>query len=150
MSPKYKVIIVVVALAGAFAAGRYTLPAKVVTEIKEVVKEVKEKETETNKHKETKRVIVTNPDGTITDTTTIVEDTKKNTDTTTVVDKDKSTNSETTYPTDKVTIQALGGLNFPETPVYGAAVSKPVIGPIVIGLWGLSNKTVGASIGLTF
>lgn len=32
--------------------------------------------------------------------------------------------------------------------VYGVAVTKPVLGPVSIGVWGLSNKTFGASIGI--
>ncbi len=35
-------------------------------------------------------------------------------------------------------------------PVYGASVSKEVLGPITIGLWGLSSATVGVSVGVNF
>ena len=33
---------------------------------------------------------------------------------------------------------------------YGAAISKQFIGPVTLGVFGLTNKTVGVSIGMTF
>jgi len=35
-------------------------------------------------------------------------------------------------------------------PLYGFSVSKQFIGPVTIGLWGLTNSTVGISLGLNF
>lgn len=36
------------------------------------------------------------------------------------------------------------------SPIYGASVSKEIIGPITIGAFGLTNGTVGVSVGLNF
>lgn len=49
----------------------------------------------------------------------------------------------------KVNLSLLGGTDF-SRPVYGLHVSKELIGPISVGLFGLTNKTVGLSLGINF
>lgn len=149
METKYKVIVVVVSIATAFAVGRYTVPQKVLTVTRVVEVEKKLIETDKDTTKDTKIVEIVRPDGTK-ETTTIINENKK-VDQTVVDNKDSSSDAET--ETEKtgspVTINALAGLDLKSgATVFGASVSKPVIGPIAIGLWGLTNATVGASIGL--
>lgn len=44
---------------------------------------------------------------------------------------------------DPVFVSALVGLNS-----YGLSVSRPILGPIVLGAWGLSNGSVGFAVGI--
>ncbi len=161
MTTKQKCVIAAGALAASFAAGRYTLPEKVRIETKIVEVEKKTEKTKTDldrdKHKETKVTETTNPDGTKTTTTTTVEDTKteKKTDTakTDNTQKTDTTVKEVTNALSKVYISALAGIPISldsVRPIYGASVTKPVIGPITIGVWGLTLPAVGLSVGLSF
>lgn len=159
ITTKTKVIISVVVVAGAFASGRYLTPEKIKIEVKtvEVEKKVKDTSTDTNqnKKKDTKIVETKKPNGEIVTETTITETTvidkkKEEQETIAKIDKKDST-SETTKGDSKVTINALGGFDFRTgLPVYGASVTKPVAGPLTLGVFGLSNTTVGASLGLQF
>lgn len=37
-----------------------------------------------------------------------------------------------------------------QAPIYKVEVSKDILGPVAVGVWGLSNGTVGLSIGFSF
>lgn len=153
MSTKTKVIIAAVALLVAFASGRWLAPTKVVTEIKTVEVERKETDEEKKKHQ---TIIITetkNPDGTVTKITKIVNNTKetkhetddsrKETDDTKTVERSQS----------RLHLSALSGVQLNSgvpTVVYGGHVSKEILGPISIGVFGFTNSTFGASIGLSF
>jgi hypothetical protein len=154
METKTKIIIVSIGLIAAFAVGRWAAPEKVRIETKvvEVEKKVEDTKKDVVKHKETHTV--KKPDGT--EETTTTEDTttksdKHDTDSTTT---ETDTTKEVTRGSSKVTVLALAGLpvsfNTAVVPIYGVSVSKPILGPITIGAWGLSNSTAGFSIGLTF
>lgn len=153
MPTKTKAIIAAVALLVAFAAGRWLAPTKVVTEIKTVEIERKETDEEKKKHQ---TIIITetkNPDGTVTKVTKIVN----NSDTTKHETDDKTKSSDTvktvTYASSRFHLAALGGMDFNPsvpTPVYGAYLSKDILGPISAGVWGLTNKSFGVSLGLSF
>ena len=152
MPNKTQIIIGVLILAVVFAVGRYTAPEKVRVETKivEVEKKTEDKNTKKNEHK--KVVIVKNPDGTT--TTTITDDT--NTDITDHktddIAKSETQSKETSKGDNSVTISALAGINVLHggTPIYGGQISKPLLGPVVIGVWGLTNATGGVSLGLRF
>lgn len=162
-----KVIAVVAYTLVAVAVGRYTVPQTVKIE-KETTKQVDvvekkdlNKQTDANRDTHTEVTVVEKvlPDGTKETTTKTVKDSKteksskvedqgvvsKNTQEST---KDNKTTSASGG---KVSISALAGVNI-FTPSdgmqYGASVSKEVIGPISIGIWGLSSGTGGASIGI--
>lgn len=155
MDLKYKILIVTVVLVGTFALGRYTVPEKIKIETKvvEVVKEVKVTDTKQDAHKHTVITEVSLPSGEKKKTTEIVYDSSKERDSHTVIDDTKKESStETVVKGDsKVSISLLGGLKLDNrTPVYGASISKPVLGPLTIGIWGLSDSSCGASIGVTF
>ena len=139
---KTKVIVGIVAIATAFAFGRYSAPIRVEKEIVEV-----EKKTE-DKRKEIIKTEVVRPDGTKETTTKTVVDSKTTTDST------KSEKELVEGQTSKVSISALVGapltLSGPLTPVYGGHIHRPLLGPVSVGIWGLSNATAGLSFGLTF
>jgi hypothetical protein len=155
MSTRNQIIVVVILLVGAFAAGRWAAPTKIVTKTVEVEKQVtlKDDKKEIVDHSKKKITVTRKPDGT---KTTIVEigtdvDTKvvSNDKTTTDVEKQNETTKQ--WDTSKVTISALGGYKIGDAgPLYGASISKPILGPITVGAWALSNSTFGASLGLTF
>lgn len=154
MSTKAKVIGVVILVVASFAAGRWASPTKIITETKivEVKNEKENKQTDTDKHKESKTIVVEKPDGSKETTTTTTEDTtkkvsdEKTTDTKTTVDKTK----EIVYAKNRLSISALVGANsLPPAPVvYGGHVTYSILGPINVGVWGLSNLTFGVSLGL--
>lgn len=165
METKYKVILTIVAVATVFAIGRYTAPEKIRIEkqIIEVEKKTENKNTDKNQDKHTKTIIVevTKPDGTKETTTTITDDTK--TDTKTNVTRTDDTNKseidikEVIRNHSVVTINALTGTSFSISPtptmgpaIFGAHITKSILGPITVGGWGLSNGTGGVSVGLTF
>lgn len=163
MTLKNKLIIGSVAMLSAFAAGRYTVPTKIVTEIKTV--EV-EKKTDTSKKdiakktkKHTKTVIDIKPSGEKTITTTTDSDTSSDNKSASASSessqKDESSSKTVESNQSKVTISALAGINpFQSVGVnsllYGASLTKPVFGPFTLGTFVFSNGLIGASAGLTF
>jgi len=160
VTTKTKIIITVVVIAGSFAAGRFTAPSKIVEETKTQVAETEKKDEKTNeqKHRDKKTVVVevTKPDGTKerTITQTDITDTTKKSDTTdqAKINIDESTKKEVTFGNSKVSIMGLGVVNITNlsVPAYGVAISKPILGPLTVGVLGLSTGQVGVSVGLTF
>lgn len=165
MDTRTKIIIAAVALIGAFGAGWYLTPTKVVTktEIKEVIKEVvKEKESTTKDKKNDKVVIVVEtvyPDGRRVKETKIVDKGSV----TVNIDKDKSseTDKSTETKTEKTVERAAPSLavsvlaakdvtNLSAPPAFGASVTKRILGPFTVGGFGLSNGTAGVSVGVLF
>lgn len=143
-----------------FCVGYWATPIKVKTEIKTVTitKEVEKKSTDDKKerHKKTTTTEVTHPDGTKETTTVVTDDTDSESKTNTVSKSETSSKTditkESTRSSSSVTLSALGGMSFSNlgVPIYGGSLTKPVLGPITIGVWGLSNGTGGVSLGLTF
>lgn len=156
MSTKYKVVLAAIALLGAFAAGRYLAPEKIKIEkqIVEVEKKSSNKDAEKNTRKTTTVTKTTYPDGRVEERTVVVEETDRKSSSTTVSEGSKTENevTEVTHSSSRVTISALAGAptSSLQLPVYGVAISKPVLGPITVGAWGLSSGVIGASLGLTF
>lgn len=154
-----KILIVVVYTATAVAVGRYTVPEKIKIETKVVTVEKQSEDKDINQKKNTKHTVVVNkdikPDGekiiTSTSTDEVLADTNTDTKKEVIHDTDTEKSKEVTHPSDKVTVSALGGIDLSTMkPVYGASVTKPILGPIAVGLFGLSNGACGASVGLTF
>lgn len=148
MENKYKVIIALTLILTSFAFGRYSAPETIKTV--EIEKKTEDKTKDIDKHKDTVIVEVINPDGTKTTTTKTVEDTN-----TKVTDKKTSETSKTeeeTKSSSKTTLAALSGVQLQGTPevVYGASVHRPIFGPIGIQVFGLSSKTFGIGLSLTF
>jgi len=158
-SRKVKIGIVSVALLTSFAVGRYTVSEKIVTVTKtvEVAKKDDDKVVDNKKktHTTTTTTTAEKPDGskvtTVATTTDINSDIKVNDkiDSTTSTESDaKSTISK---GLSQLTLSAMGGYDFRlNSLVYGVSLTKPVLGPIGIGIWALSQPSVGASLNLTF
>jgi hypothetical protein len=159
MQVKYKLVLSAISLLVAYGFGRWSAPEVVRTETKTVEVERKREETKTDTSRDTdKEITVTEtkrPDGTeerVT-RTTVKQRTEKATDTKQVTKTNKETDQrrEEIRPSGKTTLLALIGIPFTGgTPMYGASVSKQVLGPIAISVWGFSNATVGTGIGLSF
>lgn len=142
-----------------FAIGRYTTPTKTITETKivEVDKKTDDIVKQLNKHKKVTITDITRPDGTKERKTIITEDTSKSSDEHKTEDTAKSSSErkEVIKSSDPVTLSALAGAPISLTsglgsPIFGASLTKPVLGPITLGVWGLSNLTGGFSLGVTF
>jgi len=152
-----KFILIAIALATAYAFGRFSAPEKVKVETKivEVEKKVEKKEIEKQNNKKTTSVTEIRPDGTKTITTVTTDAGVTKTKDRSVEESIKSTseNKETTNSSSKVTIAALAGVNpfrITEGVDLGGMVSRPVLGPITIGVFGFKSGMCGVSAGLTF
>lgn len=162
METKTKVILGSVAVVVAFAFGRYSAPEKVKIETKTV--EVEKKVTDKQRNVQKKKHLVTTitetekPDGTKTKVTKITEEDDSNSNTnvsqTDTTNKSTDTTKEITYSSKKYSLSALAGTQFsfssPITPIYGGMFTRQILGPINAGVFGLSNKVGGISLGLTF
>lgn len=160
LTTRRKIIIFLVYTLVAVAVGRYTVTFSSKDSKQDDKKEETHKKEDKDKHddKIIKRKVVeeTKPDGTkIKTTDTIVTDKKNETDHTNTDsktdDKSKETKTETAN-SGKFNISVLGGVNVtnPVKPIFGAHVSRDIIGPVNVGLFGLSDGVVGASVGVTF
>ena len=160
MTTKTKVLLSILALLTAFGFGRFSGPEK----IKEVVKtvEVEKKVTFTNtdtdrdKNKTIVTTEVTRPDGTKEKTTTVTENSKTTRKTGTETTDQRTTTKDeektTTYASGRLTVSFLASvpIGSSQKQVFGVAATQPVAGPITVGLFGLTNGTIGGSLGLTF
>jgi hypothetical protein len=157
---KYLVVGGLVLGLGAFALGRYTTPDRVEIR-KEIVtveverKEVKEK-TDVKLNQKTVVEETIKPDGTIVKKTTIDTDQSTNTNTDMVTETKKNTTNTEVKIVDngrKINLAAIAGPNFTNfgSPIaYGATVSRQFLGPVTLGIWGLSTGYGGVSLGLQF
>ncbi len=132
-----------------FVAGRYSVYQKS-TEVKKVIQTETQTETHKDKHEVSHTVTTKLPDGTETTVTDV--------DSVVVSDHGRSTSSTTKMESvsnnenrKKTNVSAIVAVDFRNpTPVYGVSVSKELLGPFTIGIVGLTNATVGLSIGLNF
>lgn len=127
------------ALIIAFAVGRYSVPESGIktTEVK----------VDEEKDKQVHKVVTTvkSPDGTVKTVVTVDSDTQ------TSKKQDSTTNQSTVAKRSTLNVALLGGYNTKSPSVtYGLSVSKELIGPATLGVYGLSNGIIGLSIGLDF
>lgn len=152
---------VTVALALAYAAGRYQAPTKVEYQEKIVkVETVKVVEVKVRGEETTKVVYRTRtkaPDGTVTETETERTDTKTKettsgaTDTTRKVDTDTRKTQTTTRPDYRIAALVGAPLRLDVAPslVYGFHAERRLLGPVSAGVWVLrDSKTSGVMVGL--
>lgn len=153
MTTKTKIVIYAVSIATAVAIGRYSAPEKVRVETKTVTveKKVESVDKEHELHKKTTITETQKPDGTKETKTVITYDSNTHVDGTTIDDKNTTLTSskEVTKSSSNLNVYGLVGTDF-KTPVYGGHISREVIGPISLGAWALTNRTVGFSLGLRF
>jgi hypothetical protein len=152
MSTKQIVIICVIALLGAFAAGRWSAPEKIKIQTVEVEKKTNEKQVAVDDHKVTTITETDKPDGTKVKTTVIADNSKTKVDDKSTDDTTKTMTKEVDKSSSKVTISLLASMHLssPGLPIYGAAVTKPILGPLTVGIFGFQDSTAGVSVGLTF
>ena len=158
LSTKAKVGITAIALAGSFAAGRFSVRSpEVKTEIQTAKQEtnITDKKEDVKTHTETKIVEVKTPDGTDTKTTTIAQVQDQDTD----IKKDDKVSEKTDEKQDIIPpkantlqVSALVGTSLTNLgqPTYGLAASKQVIGPFSVGVWGFTDSRFGISISISF
>ncbi len=173
MTKTNKIIVVVVAIGLAFAAGRYITPEKIKTVektktvevevIKEVIKEVEKKTGQIKNDRQTKTIITEYPDGRkvteifeINKDTTIIEVEKK---TDTSRNEDRRSESETSkevskeYAVNKWSVGGLVGFQVKEVfekPFYGIQIDRKIIGPVHAGVFATDNKQVGLTLRVSF
>jgi hypothetical protein len=133
MNIRQSAITIILSLGVGYGVGRYILPAKIITETKEVIKEVEvTKKDVITTIKEDKR-----PDGSIhketiiTDRTTIDKESKKEFQQLQLIINKK--------PQWKANL--LGGYDFQErTPQYGLGIEKRYMGPLFLGFNGIVDS----------
>ena len=137
------ILLVALTLLVGFAFGRYLTPTKLKIKTKVITHTVYINHnnivTITHTVKEPNGTIITNTKTTDKSTQTQIGVSKENNSITRTASK----------PNWK--IEGLAGLKWGSSgPVYGIGVSKRILGPIFVGGWGLSDKTVGVSVGIDF
>jgi hypothetical protein len=136
------IITALILLAVAFAAGRYSVKSVITTEVTKT-EEKKKEDIKQDSH----TVIVKAPDGTTTTTIDTHVDTH-------IVDTTKTTDQLVQQTNTRKTLQIslLGGYNYasPQGIDVGLSVSKEVLGPVTVGLWGMKSGIIGLSVGLNF
>lgn len=92
----------------------------------------------------------------VTTVTKIVKQPNGETETTITTDETKNINTASSVVTPvkkNYNISALAGMNFEAAiprQVYGISISKEIIGPMTLGIYALTNRTIGVSIGIDF
>jgi len=161
MTRKYKIVLGIVVVSLSYALGRYTAPVKIKTETKvvEVEKKTESKQKDISKdtHKTTTTIIERSPDGATKETTIVDEKTDYDKKTKSDTLDSKTNLSDTKKEVEKerghTTIFAMSGIDVknPSNGLsYGLGVNRSILGPITIGVWGMSNGIAGCSIGLEF
>lgn len=157
---KIRIIGAVILFASAFAAGRYTTPERIEIRKETVTVEVEKKQTtkdqKIEQNKKKTEVEITRPDGTKIKKTVTETDKKKDTQIEQTVEREKDTKETETKIVEnprRLTISVIGGPNFTDlkSPLaFGGHISRPFLGPITLGVWGLNSGVGGLSLGLQF
>lgn len=148
MTLKNKLILAILGLSLAFVAGRYT---NQVTETSHSqVTSNEDKNVQKDTHDKVITTITEKPDGekqtTITETKDVISVTQDDKHSVSVVDTSKITGSSP-----KTTVSALAAIDIhTKLPTYGASISHELIGPISVGVFGLTSGVAGVSLGITF
>lgn len=152
MTTKQILIVCALALVTAFAVGRWSAPEKVKIQTVTVEKKTEDKQVAIDDHKLTTITETDKPDGTKVKTTVISDNKDTKVDDKKTDDLSQTTTKETEKSSSKVTISLLGAVDLsdPTSPTYGLSITRPILGPITLGIFGLQDKVVGMSIGLTF
>lgn len=141
---KCNITIGLVLLALSFGAGYYATPSKVKTEVKEVVKTVKEEA----KTKIVYREKIVYKDGTVVERETEREDTNTKESS----ESSRTSKNETTKDTG-LTLSALAIADIKDVTgqrEYGIHVTKRVFSNVVVGAMVTTDKKIGISAGVSF
>lgn len=145
---KKLIVIAVILVAVSFGAGFFAKPAKVKTEIKEVVKTVTVTQEAKTKYKYKYKVV--KPDGTVIEVETEQEATNVSQ---TNTNETKKEVSKEVVRDSGLTLSALAIANTNDIAghrEYGIHVTKRVFSNITIGAMATTDKKVGLSVGLSF
>jgi hypothetical protein len=149
MTDKVKIIGVVVGLLVSFAFGEY-LGRKSDTHTTITTKVDDKTQQDKDTHTKTTITETKDPSGKDTKVTVITQDQ----DTKTTETKDTSTKTDTVTTSSnkpQYNVSALMAYDIHTLlPTYGISASKQFIGPITIGVFGLTNGTIGLSAGVNF
>jgi hypothetical protein len=138
MSFQYKVLAIILLVLLSFAMGRRS--AKSVTIDTQTQTH---EDTKTQDHKKT--VITEQPNGI--KTTVITDDIKSETVETQVQQTHEVVNAKKPV----INVSALVGTDYTSLkPIYGMSVSKEFLGPVTIGVYGMTNHMIGLSLGIDF
>lgn len=139
MTTKNILILSLILAALFFAMGRYSVSQ---TNTDKKTDEIKD----TNTHKQETITEVKKPDGTVT-TVTQINVTRETTD-----KKDSEVITKVAlHPKLNISGLVAASVHSPlSLPLYGVSVNKEVLGPITMGLFGLTNGALGISIGMDF
>lgn len=153
MNSKSIIIAGVVLLVLGYGIGRFTTPDKIVTQTKIVTVTDEKSVTDKKVDSTTKITEVKNKDGTVTTVTEI----DSHSDTNRQKEKDTSIVDEETKTVENnkssLNVSVMAGLDVTNPAggyIIGGQITKRMLGPITLGVWGLSNKTGGLSVGLQF
>ena len=149
ISTKTKAILVSSGLLISFAMGRYSNSAPEIKETKKV-EENSQKQVDEQSHTQTVIVYTKDPKGQPIVTETVTNDTNTKTKD---IDKITEQDAKDVSPPKRNAweVSGLFALPTPGTlPAYGVSVTKEVLGPITVGAFGLTNGTLGLSVGVTF
>jgi hypothetical protein len=136
MQIHYKYIIATVLIIIAFAAGRKS--------IKPEIKTVTVTQTIVQKHKNIETVTTKQPDGTV----KIIK--REVIDSTNSILKSQETVVKNANKTFNISALVSNNIHEPLKPIYGISINKETLGPVTIGAFGLTNGTVGLSLGINF
>lgn len=155
-----KISIYLAILAAVFLIGRYSRPSKIITktEIKEIVKIVEVEKKKVDKDVVTEIIEITKPDGTKEKKTVIVDKSKEESEKTKLTEKEKAINKEKIVENgENWSARVMAGTQFDSISnftkngiILGLGVDRKIIGPFTAGVFMLTNKTVGVSIGAGF
>jgi len=152
-------LVAVTCLIGAFLAGRYTAPTKtLITEKTQTSAQISAQSatlSDADTQTETTVTTIEKPTGEKETVTHITKDTEAASKRVAESVASSQTSTESTKTIEnaagKVTLSALAGYSIHDlgSPVYGGSVSKQILGPISVGVWGLSTGVFGVSVGVS-
>lgn len=151
------VMVAFVVVAASFAFGRYTAPETIKYEKQktQTVDTKTDSKSVRNQNRTIKTTTIVKPDGSKVIERTEVSGTISVRDSNTIGAErtDTTTKKEIVVSKQSTSVFALGAVSFSNgsnSVGWGLGISRPVIGPISIGVFGLSLGVAGASVGLTF
>lgn len=144
-------ILLLSAIALAFLIGRFTAPEKIKIETKTVTVQVEKIAENSASDSMVITTTISKPDGTKISRTKNEIKHELSTMKTIANAQSEMVKKEITNRSGVVVSGMVGidGISFPTSLIYGVSVIKPILGPISIGAWGLTDKTFGLSLGLT-
>ena len=156
MSTKQVIVGLLITLLVGIAIGRFTLPSKIITKVQTVEVEKKQQVVDKKDNSVTTITQTKKPDGSVITVTKIDSNVQTDTKTQQSDHKDTKSDKEVTYDTRSLTISAIAairpfqGNGLASAPIYGGSVTYRILGPITVGGIGLSDGTIGGTLGFSF